>query len=305
MRIGIIGTGAMGLNHMRVVSSLPDFTLTAAMDTDAQRLAAACSGRTVTALADYRQMPDLVDAVIVAVPTTQHHEVARFFLAAGKHVLVEKPFTTTLAEADDLIALAAEQRLVLAVGHLERFNPAVQYVMPHVVAPRYIDVERLGSFSPRSLDVDVIMDLMIHDLDIILQWDSSGIAEIRAVGIPILSRKVDIANVRVQFHSGMVANITASRVSQEKIRKIRIFQPGGYISIDYQQRSVKWMTLDGQQIGQHTPVIEPVEPLVAMWRQFYLSVQEGRPGNVTGPAARAALAVALEISAAIAHSLGH
>ena len=218
-----------------------------------------------------------------------------FFLENGKHVLVEKPISRTLAEADQLIALADRSRLVLAVGHLERFNPAVEYVHQLVEKPRFIEIQRLGSFSPRSLDIDVILDLMIHDLDIILQWDRSGIKEIRASGVPVISQKIDIANVRLEFNSGLVANLTASRVSQDKTRKLRIFQKDLYISADYKERSVKMFQLQNGQIRENVPHIDDVEPLSNLWRNFYRTIAGEGNFNVSGRDGRAALQLALAI----------
>ncbi|MCP5107921.1 MAG: Gfo/Idh/MocA family oxidoreductase, partial [bacterium] len=205
MRIGVIGTGAMGRNHMRVVHSIPEMELTCAMDHTREHLEAACEPYNVEKYTDYREMTDHVDGVMVSTPTIYHHEISSYFLRNKKHVLVEKPITNTLEEADDLIRLAEENNVTLAVGHLERFNPAVEYIQPLIKKPLFIEIQRLGSFSPRSLDVDVIMDLMIHDLDIILQWDDSGICQINASGVPIVSDKIDIANVRLQFNSKLVA----------------------------------------------------------------------------------------------------
>ena len=224
LRIGIIGTGAMGKNHLRVVDSIPQMQLTCAMDINEENLMSACAPYILSKCKDYRDMLDMVDGVMVSTPTIHHHEISKFFLENKKHVLVEKPITNTLEEADSLIRMAEENQVTFAVGHLERFNPAVEHIQSIVKQPLFIEVQRLGSFSPRSLDVDVIMDLMIHDLDIILQWDKSGVRQINASGVPIVSNKIDIANVRIQFNSKLVANITASRVSQRKTRKLRIFQ---------------------------------------------------------------------------------
>ena len=296
MRIAVIGTGAMGSNHLRVLRQLPQFQLTCAVDTNAENLEKNCRGFDIAKLADYRQALDLVDAVMVAAPTLEHFEICRFFLENGKHVMVEKPISRTLAEADELIALAAARNRVLAVGHLERFNPAVQYAGRLVAEPMFIEVQRLGSFSPRSLDIDVIMDLMIHDLDIILQWDRSGVREVRASGVPIISRKIDIANVRLEFHSGLVANLTASRVSQEKTRKLRIFQKSLYLSVDYKARSVKMFQLRDGRIMEEFPRIEDVEPLASLWRNFQRTVAGEGDFIVSGRDGRAALQLALSIS---------
>jgi predicted dehydrogenase len=296
MRIGVIGTGAMGGNHLRVLAQLPQWRLTCAVDVNEENLRKNCPMTDVVKLSDYRQALDHVDAVMVSTPTLDHFPLCRFFLENGKHVLVEKPISRTLEEADQLIVLAERGKRVLAVGHLERFNPAIEYASRLVDRPLFIEVQRLGSFSPRSLDIDVIMDLMIHDLDIILQWDRSGVREIRASGMPIISKKIDIANVRLEFHSGLVANLTASRVSQGKTRKLRVFQKNLYLSADYTKRSVKVFQLSDGQIRESIPEIEPVEPLANLWRNFYRTVAGEGEFNVTGKDGRDALQLALAIS---------
>ncbi len=296
LRIGIIGTGSMGINHLRVVHSIPELDLTCAMDINQEHLHSTCAPYLLTPCKDYREMVALVDAVMVSAPTIAHYEISKFFLQHKKHVLVEKPISQTLEEADELIELARQQNVTLAVGHLERFNPAVEYIRTIVQRPLFIEVQRLGSFSPRSLDVDVIMDLMIHDLDIILQWDNSGVRQINASGVPIVSDKIDIANVRLQFNSRMVANITASRVSQKKTRKLRIFQKNNYISLDYKKRSVKTFALEDGNIIEYQPEIKEVEPLFNLWVNFYKTITTGENFNVTGSEARNALELAIRIS---------
>jgi len=296
MRIGVIGTGAMGSNHLRVLSQLPQWRLTCAADVNEENLKKNCGHLDIVKLTDYRQALAHVDAVMVSTPTLEHFSICSFFLESGKHVLVEKPISRTLEEADRLIALAEANRVALAVGHLERFNPAIEYANRVVDKPLFIEIQRLGSFSPRSLDIDVIMDLMIHDLDIILQWDRSGVSEIRASGVPIISKKIDIANVRLEFHSGLVANLTASRVSQEKTRKLRIFQKNLYLSADYTKRSVKMFQLQDGQIRESVPAIEPVEPLVNLWRNFHRTAAGEGDFSVSGRDGRAALQLALAIS---------
>ncbi|HLP62761.1 MAG TPA: Gfo/Idh/MocA family oxidoreductase, partial [Candidatus Deferrimicrobium sp.] len=210
LRIGIIGTGAMGKNHMRVVRSIPGMSLTCAVDINRENLEEACKPYQTDfgKYSDFHDIVGQVDAVMISTPTLYHFEIAHFFLEKKKHVLLEKPITKTLEEADRLIETAKENNVILAVGHLERFNPAVEYVQPLIERPLFIEIQRLGSFSPRSLDVDVIMDLMIHDLDILQHWDHSGIKQINASGIPIISDKIDIANVRLEFNSKLVANVT-------------------------------------------------------------------------------------------------
>jgi len=298
LKIGIIGTGVMGRNHLRVLNSIPSFQLTCAADINPENLDTACEPYLpgIKKFRHHEEMLPDVDAVVVATPTIHHFEISRFFLENHKHVMIEKPVTETISQADQLIDLAEKNHLTLAVGHLERFNPAVEYIKPLIKQPLFIEIQRLGPFSPRSLDVDVIMDLMIHDLDIILQWDHSGICQVNASGVPIVTNKIDIANARLQFNSKLVANITASRVSQKKTRKLRIFQRNHYISLDYKLRRVKTFVLSRGNIIEDTPAIEEVEPLYKMWVNFHQVITQGGNGHVTGQSAREALALALRIS---------
>ncbi|MGD2084927.1 MAG: Gfo/Idh/MocA family oxidoreductase [Candidatus Aminicenantes bacterium] len=296
MRIGVVGTGSMGRNHLRVVHSIPRFCLSCAADSNEENLVAACAPYSIEKYKDYQDMVNKVDAVVVSTPTINHYEIAGYFLENKKHVMVEKPITTSVREADQLIRLAEENRVTLAVGFPERFNPAVEYIKSLVKKPLFIEVQRLGPFSPRSLDVDVIMDLMIHDLDIILQWDNTGVKQINASGVPIISNKIDIANVRLQFNSKLVVNITASRVSQKKTRKLRIFQKNNYISLDYKKKRVKTFALSKGDILEDIPVIDDVEPLHTMWMNFYHSITTGENHNVTGIEGRNALELAIRIS---------
>jgi predicted dehydrogenase len=296
MRIGVVGTGSMGRNHLRVVNSIPEFQLSCAADINEKNLFAACEPYSIDKYKDYREMESEVDAVVVSTPTISHYDIASYFLENKKHVMVEKPITTTVGQADRLIRLAEENRVTLAVGFPERFNPAVEYIKSLVKKPLFIEVQRLGPFSPRSLDVDVIMDLMIHDLDIILQWDDTGVKQINASGVPIVSSKIDIANVRLQFNSKLVVNVTASRVSQKKTRKLRIFQKNNYISLDYKKKRVKTFALSAGDILEDIPVIEDVEPLYTMWVNFYNTITTGENHNVTGIEGRNALELAIRIS---------
>ena len=296
MRIGVVGTGSMGRNHLRVVHSIPEFRLSCAADINEENLFAACQPYSIGKYKDYREMVNEVDAVVVSTPTICHYEIAGYFLENKKHVMVEKPITTTVGQADQLIRLAGENRVTLAVGFPERFNPAVEYIKSLVKKPLFIEVQRLGPFSPRSLDVDVVMDLMIHDLDIILQWDDTGVKQINASGVPIVSNKIDIANVRLQFNSKLVVNITASRVSQKKTRKLRVFQKNNYISLDYKKKRVKTFALSEGDILEDIPIIEDVEPLHTMWVNFYNTITTGENHNVTGIEGRNALELAIRIS---------
>jgi predicted dehydrogenase len=244
-----------------------------------------------------------VQAASVTVPTLHHLSVASTLLRAGVDVLIEKPLASTLAEADELLGMAKKHQRVAQVGHLERFNPAVRATIPFITQPMFFEVHRLSVFSPRALDVDVVLDLMIHDLDIVLSFVNSPVQEVRAVGLPILSGKTDIANVRVEFASGCVANLTASRVSTERIRKLRFFQPRQYISIDYGRQDVLVFTVgdsDGApsvnpQIGVVKPPITSEEPLRAELRAFLDAVRRRSTPVVTLEDGRRALALALQI----------
>jgi predicted dehydrogenase len=267
-----------------------------------------------------------VQAASVAVPTVLHLEVAKALMEAGVDVLIEKPLATTLAEADELIRVAAEHQRVAQVGHLERFNPAVRATLPLINHPMFFEVHRLSVFSPRALDVDVVLDLMIHDLDIVLTFVQSKVKEIRAVGLPILSGKVDIANVRVEFESGCVANFTASRVSTERVRKLRFFQPGQYISLDYGRQDVLVFSVGAQagsaqpsandsstlnaqpsanpQISMSKPPITAEEPLLAEIKAFLESVKERSRPVVSLDDGRKALDLGLTILGEIARHAG-
>ena len=251
------GAGAFGRNHLRVYRELEragaGVELAACVEPDAGRAAAAEAQYGIPVFASVEAMLHAdarVDAATVAVPTVHHHAVASAMLDAGLDVLVEKPIAATLAEADDLVAHAERAGRVVQVGHLERFNPAILAVQPRLKRPMFFEAHRLSVFTPRSLDVDVVLDLMIHDLDIVLTFAASPVREVRAVGLPIVSPKVDIANVRVEFESGCVANFTASRVSTERVRKLRFFEPRQYVSIDYARRDVVVIRIDDTAAAQ-------------------------------------------------------
>jgi predicted dehydrogenase len=304
LRVGVIGVGALGQHHARVYAGLPGARLAGVFDVDPVR-AAEVGGR--YACHSFAQLSDAIqgtDAVSVAVPTVDHHRVALLFLEAGKHVLLEKPMTVTLAEADDLIQLAAQRGVVLQVGHIERFNPAVDVLRSNVTQPRFIEVHRLGSFSPRSLDIDVVLDLMIHDLDIVLSLDGSEAVQVDAVGVPVLTPKVDIANARLRFASGLIANITASRVSAEKVRKFRVFSPKTYISVDFAAREgqvYRLVEADGKPDIQVERTAAPdAEPLQRQLEAFVHAVRTGGPPRVSGADGRRALALAHTVLARMA-----
>jgi len=258
LRVAVTGAGAFGRNHLRVVRELETagegVALVAAVEPDATRAEEAAKQYGIPHFKSVDELlrADLkLDAAIVAVPTVKHHEVAAALLEAGLDLLVEKPLAASLAEVDDLIARAEQSGRILQPGHLERFNPAVLAVEPNLKRPMFFEAHRLSVFTPRALDVDVVLDLMIHDLDIVLTFAKSAVREVRAVGLPILSPKVDIANVRVEFESGCVANFTASRVSTERVRKLRFFEPRQYVSIDYARRDVLVIQIDSPRaVGQ-------------------------------------------------------
>ena len=293
----MVGVGALGQHHARVYAQLPEARLAGVYDADHSRAAEVAARHGGRAFARLDELIDAVDAASVAVPTVDHHRVARELLEAGRDVLVEKPMTGTLAEADDLIRLASERRRILQVGHVERFNPAVAVLAGHVERPRFIEVHRLASFSPRSLDVDVVLDLMIHDLDIVLWLDGSEPVQVDAVGVPVLTARVDIANARLRFASGLIANLTASRVSAEKVRKFRVFSPRTYVSLDLAARAAAVHRLVGTEQGRPEISIERTaapdeEPLARQLAAFVSSVRDHAAPAVSGEDGRRALALA-------------
>ena len=301
LRVAVIGVGHLGKHHARLLAAIGGAQLTAVVDINLERAVAAAGASGARALADHRELFGQVDAVTVAVPTELHEAIALPFLERGISVLVEKPITRTVAEADALIAAAARSGATLAVGHTERYNPAVAAVLPLVSTPRFIEVHRLGVFPDRSLDIDVVFDLMIHDLDIILAMVRSEVTAIEAVGVPVLTDKFDIANARLRFATGCIANVTASRISKERVRKIRFFQPDAYISIDYAEQEVEGYRLkrrDGQRPeiqGGKLPVTRE-EPLKRELEDFVRAVRDKRRPLVSGEDGLRALKLAQAIA---------
>ena len=301
LRVGVVGVGALGQHHARVYSTMPQVTLAGVADTRPGRAEEIAAPLGTQPFNDYRELLGKIDAVSIATPTTLHAEIGAQFLDAGIHVLVEKPVSNTLEGADRLIAAAARNHRVLQVGHLERFNPAVRALREIVRRPRFFEAHRMGLFAPRSLDIDVVLDLMIHDLDIISLLVPSPPVQIAAVGIAILTKRIDIANARIQFADGCVANVTASRVSMEKIRKLRLFQPHEYISLDYSRQDVAVFRLDQSLAAGRPQVIgrrltpERREPLEDELSAF-LKATQGRGGiECTGEEGKRALELALQI----------
>jgi len=287
LKIGVVGAGAFGRNHVRVLSRLPNVELMAVVDSNlarAQEIAAAHGSRAFPTLDDAPQM----DAAIVATPTGSHEEVATRLLNAGIDVLVEKPIATTSAAGERLARLAEEKARILQVGHLERFNPAVIALEKALTLPLFFEIHRLSIFTPRSLDVDVVLDLMIHDLDLVLSLTQAMPEEIRAAGISVLSNKVDIANVRLSFATGCVANLTASRVSVEQVRKLRLFQPGEYISLDYHRQDATRFSVGPAEAGPLPKIgfeqlkVDKVEPLESELLSFCDSVRQRTRPRVDG-----------------------
>ena len=301
LRTAVIGVGHLGRHHARILSALDDAALAAVVDVIPERASEVAASAGARALIDSRDLADDVDAVTVAVPTELHRDIAVPFLERGVSVLVEKPMARSLDEADQMIAAARASGAVLAVGHTERYNPAVSAVVPLVTSPRFIEVHRLGVFPDRSLDIDVVFDLMIHDLDVILALVGSDVATIDAVGVPVLTPRYDIANARLRFQSGCIANVTASRISRERVRKIRFFQPDSYLSIDYAAQEVEGWRLVRKDGGR--PSIEggsiPVErdePLRRELADFVRAVRDRAVPLVDGAAGRRALELATRIA---------
>jgi predicted dehydrogenase len=295
IKVGIVGVGYLGTQHARILSYLEEAELQAVADIDFQKALQIGNRHGVKYFENYEDMIDEIDAAVVATDTSAHFKVSENLLRHGKHVLVEKPITETVEQGERLLELAAENRLILQVGHLERFNPAVEAVENVISDPRFIEVQRLGSFSARSLDIDVVLDLMIHDLDIILALIKDEVVAIKSSGIHVVSEKTDIANARLEFRSGCVATLTASRVHQGKVRKLRIFEPTSYYSIDYIDQEVKVFPLDGRQTDIKTLKIQKDEPLKRELKNFLECVDTGKMTKVSGAEGLRALKLAYDV----------
>lgn len=305
LRAGVIGVGHLGQHHARLYAAIPGVTLVGITDQSAER-AQEIAGR--HAAQPYRNPDDLlndVDLVSVAVPTSAHYAVAKMCLEAGKHVLVEKPIAVRPSEAHELVALAKSKGCRLQVGHSERFNPIMRMMRPHIQRPAFIEGHRLSSYSPRGTDVDVVLDLMIHDLDLVLSFNPGPVEEVRASGVAVLSPTIDIAQARIQFRSGCVANLTASRVSINKMRRLRFFQRDQYISIDFQTRQAgitRRRVVSGAPPELETETFQgnADEPLKLQLESFVQAIQTGSRPEVSGEDGAAALDVAHLVLAAIA-----
>ena len=309
--MAVVGVGALGEHHARIYSELPEAELVSVVDIDENRLHPLTERYQCEAFRNYEDVLGSIQAVSLAVPTQQHAQIGVEFLKRGVHVLVEKPIAANLQDADALIQAQEEGGAILQVGHSERFNPAFLAVRERVTQPRFFEAHRLGVFVPRSLDVDVILDLMIHDLDLILHLVDSPIREIRAVGIPVITPKTDIANARLEFENGCVANVTASRVSRERIRKLRFFQPHDYISLDFHKQDVEVVSLlekvQQRSMAAANPETSPEEPLKLELQAFLSAINNGdlqHPPSqhsvaCTGQEGKRALELALEIKKTI------
>ena len=301
LRVAVIGVGHVGQHHARLLSTMEGVDLVAVVDTEPTRAKAIAEKYGTTAFTEASEVIARVDAVSVATPTVTHVEVALPFIEAGIAALVEKPLAAGLDEADRLVDAAAGRGVLLATGHTERFNPAVAVALPLVSSPRFIEIHRLGTFPERSLDIDVIFDLMIHDLDVLLATVASPVVAIEAVGVNVLTPRIDIANARLRFESGCIANVTASRISRDRVRKARFFQNDSYVSIDYAAQEVEVYRLVPQDGGRpviHGGLVEVVteEPLRRELSDFVEAVRTGRPAGVTGRDGRMALALATRVA---------
>jgi predicted dehydrogenase len=310
VRVGVVGAGSLGYHHVRLLRDMPGVAFAGFFDTRADRAATVAAELGVAAVGTYDALIDAVDALTVVVPTPAHLAVARAALARGRHVLIEKPLAATLAEADELVAMARAAGVVVQTGHVERFNRAIRAALPYVDGPRFIESDRLAPFNPRGADVAVVLDLMIHDIDLIATLVDAPVADVRAVGVPLLTPSIDIASAYLTFETGAVANITASRVSRERLRKLRIFQPSGYFSLDLAagtgefyrlRRDVDLAALAAAPAGFESFVERVVldapdgEPLALELASFIAAVRGEQPVAVSAVEGRDALAIALRI----------
>jgi len=301
VRIGVIGVGHIGAHHARIYSQIPDVRLLAVVDTDQKRREKVAREYSTTGYANHVDILDKVDAVSVVVPTHLHYPVAKDFLEKGVHCLIEKPITPTLEEAEDLLGIARKKNLILQIGHVERFNSAILEAQKYIKEPKFIEAYRLGPYDPRTSNIGVVLDLMIHDIDIVLYLVRSAVKNIDAIGGSVLSQNEDIANARINFQNGCVANISASRVSLEKFRKIRIFQKDVYISLDYVNQSLKIYQKKGKEVKSMKdmmilrPQLQKTDPLREELTHFIQCVRKNRKPLVSGKHGRDALEIALEI----------
>lgn len=300
IRVGVVGVGHMGREHARIYASLPSAAFVGVYDAEFTTARKIAQQHKCRAFEQLGELLESADAVTIATPTFAHFDTASRFLLAGKHVLIEKPIASTTEEAAQLVAMAKEKNAILQVGHIERFNPVLQALEERLTRPRFIESHRLSPYPGRSTDIGVVMDLMIHDLEIILHLVRSPVKSLDAVGVPVLSKAEDIANVRIRFENGCVANITTSRISPEKMRKIRVFQDDAYISLDYMKQEGLIYRKDGGQITRDSIPVFKDEPLKRQLASFLDCIQRRGEPVVSGDHATGALRLAAEISAQIA-----
>lgn len=318
LRLGVIGTGSLGYHHARILRDLPDIVFKGFFESNVDRAGTVSRELGIRAYPSVEALLADVDAVSIVVPTPFHHAVAKQALEAGKHILIEKPITVTLDEADELLAIAERNGRFIQIGHIERFNRAIRAALPHVDTPLFIDSDRLAPFNPRGSDVAVVLDLMIHDIDLVLTLTGAAVRDVSAAGLPVLTPSIDIANARITFETGAVATITASRVSKERMRKLRIFQKNGYLSLDlasgtgemYRMRQDVDLVALAKQAQPMEAFVERVpidapegEPLRLELESFVAALKGEAPVAVTGRAGRDALAVALRIVGDIERAL--
>ena len=282
LKIGVVGVGHLGSQHARVLAEIEESELVGVYDIDRERAKAVGERYGVAAFSSLEELLGETEAVSCAVPTESHYEVAREVLRAGRHLFLEKPMARTVKEAEELLDLAVKGGLKFQIGHIERFNPAVLRAQEFIEDPKFVEAHRLAPYNPRGTDVDVVLDLMIHDLDLLLHFMGKYPVKVDAVGVPVLTDKVDIANVRLEFEGGEIANVTASRVSVEKLRKIRLFQKDTYISIDYLNKSIDlYRKRNGEIVPFPLEVDRSLEPLKLELRAFVRSVLEDRTPPVS------------------------
>jgi len=296
LRAGVAGAGSMGRNHARVYGLIDEVDLAAVYDADFARAKEIAGEFGTVAVDSLEEFAEACDLASVAVPTVAHLEVGGKLMKKGVHVLMEKPIAPNVAEAQSLVEIASEHDRILQVGHIERFNPVMRELEKKLNHPTFIEAHRLSPFPNRSMDIGVVLDLMIHDLEIILHLVNSPVANIDSVGVPVLTTSEDIANARIRFENGCVANVTASRISPERMRKIRVFQDDGYLSLDYQEQTGEMYWKDGMQIMKKEVEVEKDEPLKLELAAFVESVRDGKTPAVTGQQGAKALEVALEIT---------
>ena len=303
MKVGVVGTGYLGRLHARVLTEMPEAEVAGFVELSDSCAAEVENSLSLRRFASVKELAAAVDCAVVATPTVRHEEVAAALLNAGCDVLIEKPITATAAEAERLIELAAKNGRLIQVGHVERYNPAIAAIAPLVREARYMEAERIGVFSGRSLDVDVLLDLMIHDLNLVLSLLGQEVVEIRAVGVPVLTDKVDIANVRLELKNGAVANLTASRVSQDRVRKQRFFGADFYVSVDTKEQEVKGYRLLERKIAAIELPVTKQEPLRAELEAFLTCVRDRSTPLVSGEDGLAAVKLAARVAAAIEESI--